>query len=138
MYINEYGSRNDPTIILLSPMMVSGSDLYNLMKPYFKGDYRIIAPDQGGHGKAGGYHSADEEFQALRSFLLEIGCTEIALIYGASLGVAVGWRLFFDPAFHVARAWFDGVALARNARFGYMAAETKAYVEQIEAFMKKA
>ena len=53
MYINEYGSRNDPTIILLSPMMVSGSDLYNLMKPYFKGDYHIIAPDQGGHGKAG-------------------------------------------------------------------------------------
>jgi len=138
MYINEYGSRNDPTIILLSPMMVSGSDLYNLMKPYFKGDYHIIAPDQGGHGKAGGYHSADEEFQALRSFLLEIGCTEIALIYGASLGVAVGWRLFFDTASHVARAWFDGVALARNARFGYMAAETKAYVEQIEAFMKKA
>ena len=33
MYINEYGSRDDPTVILLAPMMVSGSDLYNLMKP---------------------------------------------------------------------------------------------------------
>ena len=90
MFINEYCSKNDPTIILLAPMMVSGSDLYNLMKPYFKSNYHIIALDQGGHGKAGGYRSADEEFQALRSFLLEIGCTEIALIYGASLGVAVG------------------------------------------------
>lgn len=117
MYINEYGSRDDPTVILLAPMMVSGSDLYNLMKPCFRRNYHIVAPDQGGHGQAGGYRSADEEYQTLRSFLLEIGCTEIALVYGASLGVAVGWRLFFDPAFHIARAWFDGVALARNARF---------------------
>ena len=117
MYINEYGSRDDPTVILLAPMMVSGSDLYNLMKPCFRCNYHIVAPDQGGHGQAGGYRSADEEYQTLRSFLLEIGCTEIALVYGASLGVAVGWRLFFDPAFHIARAWFDGVALARNARF---------------------
>ena len=90
MYINEYGSRDDPTVILLAPMMVSGSDLYNLMKPCFRRNYHIVAPDQGGHGQAGGYRSADEEYQTLRSFLLEIGCTEIALVYGASLGVAVG------------------------------------------------
>ena len=32
-------------------MMVSGSDLYNLMKPNFKGGCHIIAPDQGGHGQ---------------------------------------------------------------------------------------
>ena len=41
MYINEYGSRSDPSIILLAPMMVSGRDLYNMMKPYFKGNYHI-------------------------------------------------------------------------------------------------
>ena len=117
MFINEFGCRDNPTVILLAPMMVSGTNLHNLMQPHFKGDYHIIAPDQGGHGKAGAYHSAEEEYQTLRSFLLEIGCTEIALVYGASLGVAVAYRLFFDPAFHIARAWFDGVALARNASF---------------------
>ena len=117
MFINEFGSRNDPTIVLLAPMMVSGMDLYHLMQPYFKGDYHIIAPDQGGHGKAGGYHSAEEEYQTLRSFLLENGCTDILLVYGASLGVAVAYRLFFDPAFHIAQAWFDGVALAESAGF---------------------
>lgn len=117
MFINEYGGRDDPTMILLAPMMVSGSDLYRLMKPHFRNDHHIIAPDQGGHGKAGGYTSADEEYRTLRSFLLEIGCTRIALLYGASLGVAVAWRLFFDPVFQVDRAWFDGVALARNAGF---------------------
>ena len=29
MFINEYGSREDPTIILLAPTMVSGADLDN-------------------------------------------------------------------------------------------------------------
>ena len=117
MFINEYGSRDDPTIILLAPMMVSGTDLYDMMKPYLKGAYHIIAPDQGGHGNAGNYISADEEYQALRAFLLEIGCREIRLVYGASLGVAVGYRLFSDAGFSVQHAWFDGVALSRNARF---------------------
>ena len=89
MFINEYGNRDNPTIVLLAPMMVSGADLYELMKPYFKGSYHVVAPDQGGHVKAGAYISADEEYRALRSFLLENNCTEIALVYGASLGVAV-------------------------------------------------
>lgn len=35
MFINEHGSRNDPTIILLAPMMISGSDLYGQMHPFF-------------------------------------------------------------------------------------------------------
>lgn len=117
MFINEYGSRDDPTIILLAPMMVAGSDLYQLMKPHLIGSYHIIAPDQGGHGKAGIYHSADNEYKDLKGFLLEIGCTDVELIYGASLGVAVAYRMFLDADFTVHHAWFDGVALCRNARF---------------------
>ena len=53
MFINEYGDKNNPLFLLLAPMMVSGEDLYQLMHPYFKHDYHYIAPDQGGHGKAG-------------------------------------------------------------------------------------
>ena len=117
MFINEFGSRDNPTIILLAPMMVSGTDLYELMKPYLTGSYHVIAPDQGGHGKAGAYQSADEEYKYLKGFLREINCTDIELVYGASLGVAVAYRLFLDPEFTVRKAWFDGVALCRNARF---------------------
>ena len=106
MFINEYGNRNDPTVILLAPMMISGSDLYDLMSPFFQGSYHIIAPDQGGHGKAGAYISADEEYQTLKSFLLETECTTIELVYGASMGVAVAYRLFMDPEFTVNHAWF--------------------------------
>ena len=48
MYINEYGNPNNPKLILLAPMMISGANLHDLMSPYLKGDYFIIAPDQGG------------------------------------------------------------------------------------------
>ena len=117
MFINEYGHRNDPTIILLAPMMISGSDLYGQMSPFFQGSYHIISPDQGGHGKAGAYISEDEEYQTLKDFLLETGCTDIELVYGASLGAAVAYRLFLDSAFTVRHAWLDGVALTKNAGF---------------------
>jgi len=56
MFINEFGYKDNPTVILLAPMMVSGTNLYQLMQPHFKGDYHIIASDQGGHGKAGGFN----------------------------------------------------------------------------------
>ena len=69
MYINEYGNPNDAKLILLAPMMVSGSDLYDLMSPYLKAVYFIIAPDQGGHGMAGAYISADEEYRQLKEYL---------------------------------------------------------------------
>jgi len=117
MFIHEYGSRNNPTIILMAPMMVSGADLYSLMSPHLTGEYHIIAPDQGGHGQAGQYQSADQEYKELKSYLLEIGCTQIHLLYGASLGVAVAYRLFFDSDFTVSHAWFDGVALSKSAGF---------------------
>ena len=89
MYIHEYGSRDDPTVILLAPMMVSGTDLHALMSPNFNGSYHFIAPDQGGHGKAGAYTSADEEYRELKGFLLETGCTRIELVYGDRDGAVV-------------------------------------------------
>ena len=111
MFIHEFGNRDDPTVILLAPMMVSGTDLYALMSPHFNGTYHFIAPDQGGHGKAGAYTSADEEYRELKGFLLETGCTRIELVYGASLDVAVGYRLFLDPVFSVTHGDHDRVGL---------------------------
>ena len=118
MFIYEYGSRDYATIPLLAPMLVSGADQYSLMSPYLTGEYHIIAPaDQGGHGQAGQYVSADQEYRELKSFLLETSCTQIHLLYGASLGVAIAYRLFLDGNFSISHAWFDGVALCKNTVF---------------------
>lgn len=117
MEINEYGKRENPTIILLAPMMVTGAELAEMMMPHFKGSYHIVAPDLGGHGKSGRFISAAEEYRALKKWLLDRDFTNILLVYGASLGVTVGYRLFLDPAFYVHHAWFDGVSFAKNAAF---------------------
>ena len=42
MFINEYGSREDPTIILLAPMMVSGVDLYHRMKAFLRRRQNVL------------------------------------------------------------------------------------------------
>ncbi len=117
MVVHEYGEAGRPLLVLLAPMMVSGKDLYQLMVPCFKGDYHVVAPDQGGHGDAGGYISAEDEYRQLKAWLQERGLTNVALAYGASLGAAVAYRLFLDPAFTVAHAWFDGTALCESAAF---------------------
>ena len=36
MSINESGNKNDPLVLLVAPMMVSGEDPYQLMHPYLK------------------------------------------------------------------------------------------------------
>ena len=59
MYINVFGELQDPVIVLIHPTMLTGEQLYRLFSPYFTGKYCFIAPDQGGHGKAGNYISAD-------------------------------------------------------------------------------
>ena len=81
MVVNEYGSPTDPAVILLAPMMVSGSDLYELMSPHFSGTYYFIAPDQGGHGKAGSYKNADDEYRQLKAWLLDNGIQKIEFLF---------------------------------------------------------
>lgn len=90
MYINDYGEKDKPLVILLAPMMVSGTDLYELIHPYLKGEYHIIAPDQGGHGKAGGYVSADEEYRQLITLDWESYFTEqgIEVVHPGEAGAA--------------------------------------------------
>ena len=143
MFINEYGNRNDPTVILLAPMMISGSDLYGQMSQFFQDAYHIIAPDQGGHGKAGAYINADEEYQTLKSFLLETCCTNIELVYGASMGFAE-WlvsRMFrkrkklSGKAISVYMPKAELTIRPGYQHCGYMAAHPKEYVEEIEQFI---
>lgn len=59
--------------------------------------------------------SVDDEYRQLKDYLVEKGYFDIKLVYGASLGVAIGWRLFNDQRFKIEYAWFDGVALKKNA-----------------------
>lgn len=106
MFINEYGNRNDPTIILLAPMMISGSDLYGQLSPFFHGSYHIISPDQGGHGKLHlDFGEKDFDLRYSRK-------TIPVYMPGAELVIRSGYK-----------------------HCGYMAAHTKEYAEEIERFI---
>jgi len=156
MFINEYGDKNNPLFLLLAPMMVSGEDLYQLMHPYFKHEYHYIAPDQGGHGKAGAYISADEEYKTLKSFLLDEGCRDIDAICHAcchydlrkltkeeqaKLHLDFGEKDFdWKYSKKTIPVYMPEAELVIRPGFqhcGYMAAYPKEYAEEIEAFMRK-
>ena len=77
MLINEYGDKNDPLVLLLAPMMVSGEDLYQLMHPYFKQNYHYIPPDQGGHGKPGADFKRQFTVESYRRFFLDAGYPDV-------------------------------------------------------------
>ncbi len=118
MYINEYGDPNDPIILALHPMSITGEDLYEALKPYLSGNYLVIAPDQGGHGRSGHYVSFEDEMDTLKTYLSEKGYTDIRLLYAASMGVAAANELLKDPAFHVENIWFDGAGFAEESLKG--------------------
>ncbi len=118
MYINVYGDPHDPVILALHPMSITGQDLYEALKPSLSGSYFVIAPDQGGHGRSGPYVSRDEELNTLKTYLLDNGCTDIRLLYAASMGVAAAYEILKDPAFHVDKVWFDGASLSEAAPKG--------------------
>ncbi len=112
MYINEYGTAGAPVILGLHPMSITGEDLYEALKPHLTGEYCVITPDQGGHGKSGHYVSLEDEITTLKSYLTEKGYTDIRLLYGASMGVTAAYELLKDPTFHFERIWFDGAVFS--------------------------
>ena len=131
IYINEYGNQDNPKLILLAPMMVSGEDLHRLMSPYLTGEYFIIAPDQGGHGRAGNYTSAEDEYTQLKYYLLDKGYTKIELFFGE--------RDFDLPYSKKAISTYmpkaETVIRKGYPHCSYMAAHRKEYVEELERFI---
>ncbi|RKM58239.1 hypothetical protein D6853_01490 [Butyrivibrio sp. X503] len=117
MYIREYGDPRNPVVILLAPLFLTGKQFYEMIHQYLRGDYFIIAPDHGGHGKSGEYISSKDEYEQLKKYLTEKGYTDIKLLYGASLGAATGWHIFNDSSFNIEKTWFDGVGLAESNPF---------------------
>ncbi len=115
MVLHVYGNPKDPKILALHPMGITGENLYLTVKPYLKGSYCILAPDQGGHGASGPYESLEEETRILKEELLERGFTTIQLLYGASMGVTVGYELLKDPTFQFEKVWFDGGGFTEKA-----------------------
>ena len=117
MIMHTYGREGAPVILMLQPMGISAEMLYKILGSKFKGDYHILIPDMGGHGdEIGEFISADIEAEHALLYLKAAGISEIALLYGASIGAAVALRMLDVPELKVNNIFLDSAPVAR---FGY-------------------
>lgn len=115
MRIQIYEDETRPKLLALHPMLADGSSMA-LLAGRLRETYCVIAPDLSGQGAdTGDFGSAGQEAQTLYAWLKEKGWLEIELVYGASLGAAVGMELLAKPGLRVKTAVFDGCPLYQNA-----------------------
>lgn len=115
MKIRIYGDRDKEKILALHPMLINGEIMAELIQG-LKKDYCIIAPDFTAHGADHGeFESAVKETKMLAGYLKKKGWTEFRMIFGASLGAAVGMRLLALPEIKAQAVVFEGCILHKNA-----------------------
>ena len=114
MFIHAFGKKEDPLIIILHPMGISGEKMMEVVGKKFQGSYHILSPDMGNHGsEKKPFHSAKEEAEALHRYLVEENLTHIALLYGASLGCATSLHLLSYDDLDIGHIYLDGAPVAR-------------------------
>lgn len=115
MLIQTYGDIARPKLLALHPMLADGQSMVQLAGK-LRQDYCIIAPDLSGQGAdQEEFESAGREAETLYAYLREHGWLEIELVYGASLGAAVGLELLAKPGLQVGTVVFDGCPMYRDA-----------------------
>ena len=95
MYIHTFGRPGDPVILLLHPMGITGTALYDIFSKYIpdRNSYFVISPDQGGHGSGGSYLSKAEEVNHLVRWLHDNNFMHIHFMFWASMGAALAYEL---------------------------------------------
>lgn len=115
MRIQIFGDETKPKLLALHPMLADGAGMVQLAG-HLREDYCIVAPDLSGQGEdTGEFESAEKEADVLFACLKQREWLEYSLIYGASLGAAVGMKLLAKPGLKVGTVVFDGCPLFENA-----------------------
>ena len=113
MYIHKHGNNTDPTVIILHPMGISGTKMYEAVGQKL-GGFCVIAPDMGGHAsEKRDFRSARAEAAALHDYLVKSGKVKIKLLYGASLGAAVALKMLDYTDLEIEHVYLDGAPVAR-------------------------
>ena len=109
MTIHEFGKENKDTIILLHPSAVMW-DYFEYVIPLLENRYHLMVPALPGYDeeKPGDFTSVEEIASDLADQIEERGITDIALIYGCSMGGAIVARFLADGRIRVKSAVMDG------------------------------
>ena len=113
MYIHKHGNNTDPMVIILHPMGITGTKMYETVGRKL-GNFCVIAPDMGGHAsEKRDFRSARAEAAALHDYLVKSGRMKIKLLYGASLGAAVALKMLDYTDLEIENVYLDGAPVAR-------------------------
>ena len=114
MYMHTYGNATDPIVILLHPMGITADKIYEIIGSKFKSPYYLLIPDMGNHGmEKTDYISAENEAKNICEYLDEHRLTDIALLYGASMGAGVALRMLSHSEIKVRSMYLDGAPIAK-------------------------
>ena len=114
MYMHTYGNQSDPAVVLLHPMGITAEKLYEIVGQKLTGGCRLLIPDMGNHGmEKAGFLSAEDEAESICKYLESHGVTELAMIYGASMGAAVALRMLSHGEIKVRSLFLDGAPIAK-------------------------
>ena len=114
MYMHTYGKPSDPAVVLLHPMGITAEKLYEIVGRKLKGSYFLLIPDMGNHGmEKADFLSAEDEAENICKYLESHEITELAMIYGASMGAAVALRMLSHSEIKVSSLFLDGAPIAK-------------------------
>ena len=117
MVMHDYDSDGSKVVLLLHPMLASGSLMYELIGSQLGDSIRCLAPDFGAHGDQRGteFVSASVEADQVMDYLQHMNVSHIDLAYGASLGGVVLTELL-KRGLKPDQAYFEGTSFFVNAR----------------------
>ena len=105
------------TALLIHPMLSSAEGIEQCVSGLCADDIHCFIPDLSAHGQASGqtYHSAAEEARAIHDHLIKMGCTNLQLGFGASLGGVVLFELLKYEDLTFDHIFFEGVSFYEHA-----------------------
>ena len=109
MTIHEFGTENEKVVVLVHPSLVMW-DYFEYVIPLLQDRYRLIIPALPGYDEdaPGDFTGVEMIAGELADRLEERGLSEIACIYGCSMGGAVVARLLADDRVRTRSAVMDG------------------------------
>lgn len=109
MTIHEFGKGNEKTIVLIHPSVVMW-DYFEYVIPLMENDYHLIVPALPGYDPdvKGDFTSVEEIVAELTEWFASNGITEIACIYGCSMGGGIVARMLADHGIRINHAVIDG------------------------------
>ncbi len=109
MTIHEFGTKNKSAVVLIHPALVMW-DYFEYVIPLLEDRYHLIIPALPGYDeeKPGDFTGVEQIASELTDRLIENGHTEIACIYGCSMGGAIVTKLLSDNRIKPESAIIDG------------------------------